>query len=1487
MPNSAPTLTGLASSFVISETVANTTPQLLDADVTFEDAEGNFDGGALTVSGLLAEDRVAIRNEGTGPGQISVAGSSISYGGTVIGTFAGGVGNTLTVTLNASATSPSVDALIQNLTYGNVSDGPAASRTLIVNVTDAAGDDFGPATVPATFTALTGAANPMAGIDVGYRSAAGYLDLDGDGDLDMVVGNTAGNLRTFRKEVGGTFTELTGAANPFDGVDVGFHASPVFVDLDGEGDLDGVVGSIYGLIHTFRNEGDGTFFPLTGAANPFNGKDSGSNAAPAFVDLTGDGDLDLVLGSNYGTLRSFENVGGTFNELTGGANPFNGVDVGVNSMPAFVDLDSDGDLDAVVGDLQANFRSFRNNGNGTFTELTGAANPFAGIDLGFEAPPSFVDLDGDGDLDAVLGENYGRLFSFRNNTPPGEAITVAVTDVNDAPALADFRSSVTFGENLVNAVPQLLDGLVTFTDPEGNFTGGTLTVSGLLAEDRVAVRHQGTGAGQIGVSGAEVRYGNVVIGTVAGGTGGTFTVTLNASATTAAVDALIQNLTYANVSNTPTADRTLSLQATDAAGASLTGGAQTIAVTVTAANDAPTLTGFAPSVTLDESATPQLLDGAVAFADGEGNFAGGALTVSGLLAEDRVGIRNEGGDAGQISVSGSDVSYGGTVIGVLAGGVGATLTVTFNGSATSAAVDALIQNLTFATVSEVPTAARTLRLNVTDAAGADLGPTAPPTFAQLTGGANPFNGRDVGHYSRPGFVDLDGDGDLDAVVGENDGILNSFRNDGGTFTELTGAANPFNGVDVGFRSAPAFGDIDGDGDLDAVVGEYDGSTRTYVNNGNGTFTQLTGAAYPLNGADLGTRVSPGFADLDGDGDMDLAVAETTGTVRYFRNNGGGSFTELAGSGNPFNGTNIGTNPAISFIDLDDDGDADLVAGSNTGQLRSFRNNGGSFTEMTGAANPFNGIDVGDRSTPAFFDLDGDGDLDAVVGEYDGTLNFFNNTSPHGELTVVNVTSINDAPMLVNAVADHHSDEDAAVSYQIPADRFADVEGDALSYSATLANGSPLPSWLAFDAGTRTFSGTPPADFNGTVALKVIASDGALTASDTFDLIIDPVGDPPVLANAIADHESEENAAVSYQVPADAFFDADGDELSYSATLADGSALPGWLSFDAGTRTFSGTPPTDFNGTLELKVTAADGAASVFDTFDLVIEPVNTAPVLAEAIADHHSDEDAAVSYQVPADAFSDADGDTLSYSATLANGSALPSWLSFDAGTRTFSGTPPANFNGTLALKVTASDGELSATDTFDLVIDSVNDAPVLANTAADHHSLEDAALSYQVPGNAFSDVEGDTLSYSATLANGSPLPSWLSFDAATRTFSGTPPANFNGTLALKVIASDGALSASDTFDLVIDPVNDAPAIANLDGDEAGFTEGGNAVKLDVVPPGDPTVAVSDVDSPNFGGGTLTVEIVDNEVAGEDVLGFEMGDQLSITAGGDVLGFGT
>ena len=100
----------------------------------------------------------------------------------------------------------------------------------------------------------------------------------------------------------------------------------------------------------------------------------------------------------------------------------------------------------------------------------------------------------------------------------------------------------------------------------------------------------------------------------------------------------------------------------------------------------------------------------------------------------------------------------------------------------------------------------------------------------------------------------------------------------------------------------------------------------------------------------------------------------------------------------------------------------------------------------------------------------------------------------------------------------------------------------------------------------------------------------------------------------------------------------------------------------------------------------------------------------------------------------------------------------------------------------------------------------------ADRTVNDREAWSIAVPSTAFRDADGDSLSYSASLANGAGLPSWLKFDPATATFSGKPPAAWNGALALKVTATDGRSKVSDSF-----IVREVP---ELSGDYSGKTWG-------------------------------------------------------------------
>ena len=190
-------------------------------------------------------------------------------------------------------------------------------------------------------------------------------------------------------------------------------------------------------------------------------------------------------------------------------------------------------------------------------------------------------------------------------------------------------------------------------------------------------------------------------------------------------------------------------------------------------------------------------------------------------------------------------------------------------------------------------------------------------MVERTGTANPLAGVDLGIFSisAPSLADLDGDGDLDAVVGEVGGVLNYFRNNGTAtapdFADQTGVVNPFAGVGVGSSSAPSFADLDGDGDLDAVVGRPDGNLNYFRNNGTAAAARLrrpTGVVDPFAGVEWRTDSTPRSP---------TSTATATSTRWWGKptasstipNNGTATapdFADQTGVVNPFAGFDVGT-----------------------------------------------------------------------------------------------------------------------------------------------------------------------------------------------------------------------------------------------------------------------------------------------------------------------------------------------------------------------------------------------------------------------------------------------------------------------------------------------------------------------------------------------------------------------------------------------------
>ena len=271
----------------------------------------------------------------------------------------------------------------------------------------------------------------------GYNVPA-FGDVDNDGDVDLLVGvlggafnpnrTAADNIYFLKRAENGDFTLRT--RRFLTGIDVGSESIPAFVDLDGDGDLDLLLANKIdpadlqtSRIYHFENQGTSRLpsFRLSGSLDI-----SGSyHYAPAFGDLDADGDIDMLLGSWRANIAWYRNEGSaSVPDLVLEDSAFVTLTRGSNGTPTLVDVDADGDLDLFVGEGSGTLNFYRNMGTPKAAEFVLVTDNFDSIDVGRRSFPTFVDLDTDGDQDLVIGTDAGELVFYRNTGTPQEAVFV-------------------------------------------------------------------------------------------------------------------------------------------------------------------------------------------------------------------------------------------------------------------------------------------------------------------------------------------------------------------------------------------------------------------------------------------------------------------------------------------------------------------------------------------------------------------------------------------------------------------------------------------------------------------------------------------------------------------------------------------------------------------------------------------------------------------------------------------------------------------------------------------------------------------------------------------------------------------------------------------------------------------------------------------------------------------------------------------------------
>jgi len=283
------------------------------------------------------------------------------------------------------------------------------------------------AQVQAKFVEVPRLENPLTPlIDVERNAKPTFADIDNDGDFDVFIGNSNGTVKYYENT--GTvnhpiFEERTGENNPFNYVDVEDDSSPTLVDIDNDKDLDAFIGGERGGIRYYENTGTvskATFVKRIEEKNPLNSVNE-RDSIPVFVDIDSDGDLDAFIGTDDGIVKYYKNTGSVsqpiFEERTEQENPFNGIDVGYDTVPFLVDIDSDGDFDAFIGFSSGTVKYYENMGTAklaNFIERTEQDNPLNDANVGSVSAPALIDIDGDSDLDAFIGARDGTIKYYEN-----------------------------------------------------------------------------------------------------------------------------------------------------------------------------------------------------------------------------------------------------------------------------------------------------------------------------------------------------------------------------------------------------------------------------------------------------------------------------------------------------------------------------------------------------------------------------------------------------------------------------------------------------------------------------------------------------------------------------------------------------------------------------------------------------------------------------------------------------------------------------------------------------------------------------------------------------------------------------------------------------------------------------------------------------------------------------------------------------------------
>jgi hypothetical protein len=783
-------------------------------------------------------------------------------------------------------------------------------------------------------------------------SAPVFCDIDNDNDPDLFVGDYNGRISFFRNDGSASAPAYGLADTAYNRILVrGGYARPAFADLDGDGDQDMLTGCYYGTIYFYRNTGTAAAPVWVTADSNYNSIDAGYNSAPVLADLDGDSDFDLLVGGSTGLLAYYRNDGTALSpQWTTVSTAYNAIDVGEYSVPTLCDVDHDNDPDLFVGRYSGYLSFYRNDGTALSPAWTLLDSQYFAIDIGSYSSPALADIDGDNDPDLLLGESAGNINLYRNQgTPQAQYFTLAANYYGmvggrtyySTPAFCDIDAD---GDQdlFIGAA----DGSIRFYGNSGN----AATPAWRLAVDT---------------------YGGIVAGT-------------NANPAFADIDGdgdqdlFIgkedgQISFYRNTGSAATAAWTL--DTARFAGIDVGTSAAPALCDIDGDGDLDLFTGdYYGYLRSWRNIGTRLSPAWLADTAGYGGIDVGYNSRPAFCDIDRDGdqdlfLGNGNGSAFFYYNTGTALAPTWVLASQTVGGI------SVGSNASPAFCDLDGDNDQDLFVGEYDGSLNVYR---NSSAAAAL------YWGQITGGG--LASIDVGYNSTPCLGDLDGDGDLDLLAGDSYGYLHFYRNTGTAAAPVWTADTAGYGMfDAGYRSVPCLADIDGDNDLDLLIGKEDGQLSFYRNDGTAlaaAWTLINNFYYSI---DAGSNSVPCLADLDGDHDLDLLIGNSSGYLYFYRNRGTRTSPYWALESSYYGSIDVGSYSYPTCGDVDGDGDLDLLIGDSYSALDLYENTGSdtapTFTYKSGSY-------LSSTSTylaPFFGDVDADGKPDLLVGTYEGYL----------------------------------------------------------------------------------------------------------------------------------------------------------------------------------------------------------------------------------------------------------------------------------------------------------------------------------------------------------------------------------------------------------------------------------------------------------------------------------------------------------------------